>query len=171
MLSVESIEGLAIVDQASDNVWADMKQYAYDNNAFSYEDLNKLLEPIEDEFRFKYFSGNDKAVTKGGKWKSTYTDESGNRVYIIPNAWTTSKSVLGAALDAGLSFLNKGQSVLAREVRTMKKDGSVKSPGEKAVIMAETLLKFVEKHNDRIYTPDRGFIVASILQIQEIING
>jgi len=110
-----SIEDCAVAESASKNTWADMVDFAAGYNS-SIDFFDALL-PIEDEFREMYFKDVSAATTKSGKWKKTYKNSDGERVYILPNAWQTSKSVAGKAIDANIDMIGKGQSAVAKKAR------------------------------------------------------
>ena len=137
-LTLETIEEAAIAQQGSDNVWSDMVDFISTNKITTSSNLNLILKDIEEEFLVKYFSHDFNAKTSKGKWKKSYkyTDyQTGEerRKYLIPQAWTTAKSIAGKALDAGeaLSVDGKplGQTGVAKSAR-MKLAGTSNSLGE-----------------------------------------
>jgi hypothetical protein len=106
MLNLQDIEDCTIPETVQKNTWAKMCEFAEER---SLEAFDADIATIEEEFCVKYFSEVEEAKTKSGKWKKSYKNSKGERVYIIPNPWSTSKSIVRGALTLGLEFKGRGQ--------------------------------------------------------------
>lgn len=149
-----SIEDCAVAESASKNTWTDMTEFAKDY--YSSLEFFQALNPIEDEFREMYFHDVPEAKTKNGKWKKTYKNSAGERVYILPNAWQTSKSVAGKAIDAKVDMHGKGQTAVAKEARETL--SSPIDPGRKAINYMKKALNITRESGDSIISYDKEMI-------------
>ena len=133
----ESIERIQATKEIEADVWKDMVRFAVDDCALDVETFQQSTRTMEESYAEKWFSNQPLAKTKGGKWKKTFTleksDGTKEKVYVIPNAWTTAKSVVCTAINAGEPLMDGstvlGQTAVAKAARSKSK--VEKSPSER----------------------------------------
>lgn len=165
-LTISDIEDCAVAQAATDNTWRKVSEYAADHPKL--EDFDQGLAVIEDEFREKYFGSVEEAKTSAGKWKKTYKHPStGERVYILPNAWQTAKSVARKALEVGIDPRGWGQTAVAKKAREASGSKSTTSSSQiisKKVVELNTAIREASGHLSEEYkTTLKDYIEQTIL--------
>lgn len=133
----KSIEAAAKAEAATAYIFETLRDFAVAANFASKQDYLDALVPSEEEFALNWAEEEaaeqgctigeivEKSQTKSGKWKMRT---------ILPNAWSSAKSVVGTAIDKGIDIEGMGKSELQKAIKDSGgARGASATPAERAM--------------------------------------
>ena len=144
MSILESIIQFEVSKESDAQAYNSLGQTVASHSIIDRYILNSFCRVGETDFMEKFHHNTDGARKKDGSWKF--------RTY-LPAAYSSAKSVLGSALDAGIPILDsegkvKGKSALQKSIKTHKDTTTEeKSNVDKAQIMLRSVIKIIKKCN------------------------
>lgn len=155
---LESIVQYDVAAESDSQAYNNLVITCYNAGINGKQEWESTCRGYEDEYMATFHADTEGAQKKDGSWKYRT---------LLPGAYTSAKSVIGSALDAGIPIVDSeinpiGKSALQKQINTSKaEDKEEKTNLEKVQVMLDSIGKIVEKSD----SAERSAINSAILDL------